>query len=102
MISLVAEKQTELEKLCIRYRVKSLELFGSGTNDDFNLASSDLDFLVLFQPCSPSEHYDRYFGLLESLEKLFGRRVDLVEADAMRNQYFIRRVNESRKPIYAA
>jgi len=102
MISLVAEKQTALEELCAKYRVKSLELFGSATNDDFNLASSDLDFLVLFQPCAPSEHYDRYFGLLESLEKLFGRRVDLVEADAMRNQYFIRRVNETRKPIYAA
>jgi hypothetical protein len=48
------------------------------------------------------EHYERYFGLLESLQELFARHVDLVEIGAMRNPYFIRRVNESRKLIYAA
>ncbi len=41
MISIVADKQIALEELCVRFRVKSLELFGSGANDDFNLASSD-------------------------------------------------------------
>jgi predicted nucleotidyltransferase len=58
--------------------------------------------LVVFEPCTPGEHYERYFGLAESLEALFGRRVDLVEANAMRNPYPIRRANATRTPLYAA
>jgi len=51
----------------------------------------------------PVEKYaDAYFGLLEGLEALFERRIDLVMAEAIRNPYFLERVNQSRKEIYAA
>jgi hypothetical protein len=36
------------------------------------------------------------------LVSLFGRSVDLVEPGGMRNPYFINRVNETRRMIYAA
>lgn len=100
-VDLVEDKREELAALCRRYRVLRLELFGSGVDDTFDAAESDLDFLVTFEACTPSEHYDRYFGLVESLESLFGRAVDLVEAGAMRNPYFIRHVNESKRLLYA-
>ncbi len=102
MISLVESKLDILKELCVKYAVMRLELFGSATSDEFNFSSSDLDFLVQFEECSPSDHYERYFGLLESLEELFDRKIDLVEEGAMRNPYFIRRVNQSRSSIYAA
>ncbi len=102
MNEIVNTKRDALGELCLRYHVKSLEVFGSATDDTFDGQTSDLDFLVVFEPCSPSEHYDRYFGLLESLEALFERSVDLVEASAMRNPYFIRSVNQTRTPVYAA
>jgi len=95
-------KQEALTALCRQYSVERLDLFGSATDDSFNPQRSDLDFLVTFAPCTPSEHYTRYFGLLESLESLFGRAVDLVEAGAMRNPYFIRQVNKSRRLLYAS
>lgn len=79
-----------------------LEVFGSAADGTFNEESSDLDFLVEFAPLSPAEHYDSYFGLWEDLKKLFARKIDLVEAGAMRNPYFIDSVNESRKAVYAA
>ena len=101
MNPMIEAKADELKQLCRRYHVQRLELFGSAAEDNFNPSLSDLDFLVQFEPCSPSEHYERYFGLLESLQALFGRQIDLVEAGAMRNPYFIRRVNRSRTPIYA-
>ncbi|MBI4558151.1 MAG: nucleotidyltransferase domain-containing protein [Candidatus Hydrogenedentes bacterium] len=96
------DKRQALVELCRTYAVHRLESFGSATNGSFDARESDLDFLVTFEPCTPGEHYERYFGLLESLESLFGRTVDLVEAQAMRNPYFIRQVNESRKLLYAA
>jgi len=45
---------------------------------------------------------DSYFGLLENLESLFGRRVDLVEASAIRNPYFREAVEKTKRPLYEA
>jgi predicted nucleotidyltransferase len=99
---MVQEKRDDMVELCRRFHVRSLELFGSGTCEEFAPDRSDLDFLVEFEPCRPSEHYERYFGLRECLHELFGRNVDLVEVRAVRNPYFLRRANESREPIYVA
>jgi len=98
----VESHPSAVDALCKRYQVRRLEVFGSAANGEFDPAHSDLDFMVEFEPCSPSEHYDRYFGLVESLESLFGRRVDLLEADSIRNPYLLRRINESRIRLYAA
>jgi len=102
MVSLVDDQRDGVEMLCRKHRVKRLEVFGSAADGTFDPARSDIDFLVEFQRLEPGEHADSYFGLLEDLKELFGRKVDLVEAGAMRNPYFIRRVNESRRPIYDA
>jgi len=99
---LVEDKHKELNALCKRFRVQRFEVFGSAADGSFDPATSDLDFLVEFLPLQPGEHFDAYFGLLEALQELFQRRIDLVETTAMRNPYFIRRVNESRISIYAA
>lgn len=45
---------------------------------------------------------DRYFGLLEGLEQLFGRPVDLVVASAIRNPYFRESVERTKALLYAA
>ena len=45
---------------------------------------------------------DQYFGLLSALQELFERNVDLVCASALRNPYFIKAVNATRKALYAA
>ncbi len=102
MDRLVEDKRTELDELCRKFRVRRLEFFGSAADGSFDPETSDLDFLVEFLPLKPGEHFDAYFGLLEALEELFQRRVDLVSINAMRNPYFIRRVNQSRIPVYAA
>ena len=99
---LIEQKHDDLNRLCERFKVQQLELFGSAAQGEFDPATSDLDFLVEFKNLEPSDHFDSYFGLIESLEALFQRRIDLVESGAMHNPYFIRRVNESRTSIYAA
>lgn len=102
MMGIIEDLRDQVEYLCREHRVQRLEVFGSAADGTFNPESSDLDFLVQFLPLSPAEHYEGYFGLWEALEALFGRKVDLVEPQAMRNPYFIRRVNESRRTVYAA
>jgi len=102
MYQLIQQRRHDLDALCRRYHVKRLELFGSAATGDFKPESSDLDFLVEFAPEHADRAFDDYFGLLEDLSKLFGRRVDLVSAKAMKNRYFIEEVNKSRQPLYAA
>ena len=102
MIPDVAERAEELERLCVRYGVRRLGLFGSAATDTQLREGSDLDFLVEFQPTVIATYADAYFGLLESLERLFGRPVDLVIGPAIRNPYFLQAVEETGTPIYEA
>ncbi|MGB2985810.1 MAG: nucleotidyltransferase domain-containing protein [Phycisphaerae bacterium] len=100
MIAAIDEQRETLETLCRRHRVRRLEVFGSAADGTFDSQRSDVDFLVEYFPLSPGEYYEAYFGLLESLEALFERRVDLVDATCLKNPYFIQGVNESRSVVY--
>ena len=98
----IEEKRDELLRLCAQYRVRRLELFGSALTDQFDPATSDLDFLVEFLPLQPGERADAYFELLNALRELFQRNVDLVMAKAIRNRYFLESINRNRTLLYAA
>ena len=101
METLIPERQRELAELCRQFRVRRLELFGSAAAGGFDSRTSDLDFLVEFLPLAEGEHADAYFGLLEALQDLFGRPVDLVVERAVRNPYFLEAVARSRAVLYA-
>lgn len=102
MLPLIEEKRAEVAELCRRKQVRRLEIFGSAARDDFDPSRSDLDFLVEFEPKSPVRGLDAYFGLKEELEALFGRPVDLVMPDAVRNPYVRAGIDKSRHLLYAA
>ncbi len=100
MHPVIEDKLEELHRLCECYKVKRLEVFGSVVNGKFDPETSDLDFLVEFQELEPGEHAEAYFGLVEGLESLFEREVDLVEASAIRNPYFLRSINKNRITLH--
>jgi uncharacterized protein len=98
----VVQHQAELEQLCRAFHVRRLELFGSAATGRDRPGESDLDFLVEFEPLSPGSYADTYFGLLEALEALFGRPIDLVVDSTIKNPYVRRSVDESKVLIFAA
>jgi predicted nucleotidyltransferase len=103
MIEVLKNNREGLVRLCGQYSVKHLELFGSAlTEDGFDPQTSDIDFLVEFLPLEPAQHAKSYFGLLEELQDMFGRNVDLVEVKAINNPYLLESINKSRSEIYAA
>ena len=79
-----------------------LEVFGSATRDDFDLAKSDVDFLVEFDISVAMGGLRQYMGFKFALEDLFGRSVDLVMTNALDNPYFIAEIANERRVIYAA
>ena len=78
MNPLFERHRPEIERLCRRFGVAQLAVFGSATGADFRPLSSDIDFVVEFQPAARNNAFDRYFGLKEELERLFERPVDLL------------------------
>jgi len=101
MESVIEKNRRAIEELCRRYHVARLDVFGSLVAGDFN-ESSDIDFLVEFDTDVNRRRFDNFFELLRAMERLFNRRVDLVEAGGLRNPYFVKHVNQTRRPVYAA
>ena len=102
MNATIAEHQTELIQLCSMFHVRQLELFGSALGDAYDPERSDLDFLVEFEAMPNGGYAAAFFGFKESLEKLFGRPVDLVVGSAIRNPYFRQSIEQSKVLVYAA
>ena len=80
--ALVADNAEEIRAIARRHRGRRIQLFGSvargeGRND------SDLDFLVEFE--AGSSLFD-LLHLQDDLERLLGRRVDVVSAGALKER----------------
>jgi predicted nucleotidyltransferase len=102
MQSLIQERSVQLTRLCREHHVRRLEVFGSAARSDFDPASSDLDFLVEFEPISPVVYAQAYFSLKEALEALFKRSVDLITPASLNNPYFRASLAASSVRVYAA
>ncbi len=94
-----AEYKKEIEKICRKFPVKRLGVFGSVLTPDFS-QNSDIDVLVVFDSDKDTDLFSRYFDLKEQLEKIFRREVDLVVDKAFRNPVFRESVEKTRTVIY--
>ncbi len=92
--------EPEIAELCRRLKISRLDTFGSATSEDFR-AESDVDVLVRFEQ-DGGGLFNRYFDLKEGLEAIFGRPVDVVMEDSLKNPYFKASVERSRQTLYAA
>lgn len=102
MLNELTKKQADLERLCRKYRVQRLAVFGSALGEGFDPNRSDIDFLVSFEEMKPEDYADAYFGLLEDLQALFGRPIDLVTESGLRNPWLRREVENQQSVLYAA
>jgi uncharacterized protein len=97
----IENHRASIAKICFKYGIARLEVFGSAARAvDFS-DSSDADFLVEFLPTvEPGLH--EFFGAKAELEKLLGRSVDLVQNSAVRNPFVLASINRNRELVYAA
>ena len=103
MHSAIADKKDELARLCRRYEVARLEIFGSAASSaEFDAHTSDADFLVEFDADSKMAPFDQFFNFADALRNTLGRPVDLLESSAISNPYLRAAINKSRKLVYAS
>jgi uncharacterized protein len=89
-----------LAEFCRTWRIRELSLFGSALRDDFG-PESDLDFLVSFEPGAELDLFD-VLEMKAALERQYGRPVDLVEKEALRNPWRKREILRTHEVIYAS
>ena len=98
-MDLIEQNIENLKKLCDRYNVFQLYIFGSVLNDQFN-AESDIDFLVTFHDLEVDLYADNYFDFKFSLEDLFNRQIDLLEDKAIKNPFLKKSIDSTKQLIY--
>ncbi len=102
MVPAILEHREAIAELCRRYGVFRLEVFGSAARgSDFDPARSDVDFL--YDLGDRSLTFDTYLDMIDELEALFGRHVDLVSRQAVeqsRNHIRRRSILAAAEPIY--
>jgi hypothetical protein len=96
-LSLPKEK---IEEFCLRWKVDEFSLFGSVLRDDFDL-DSDIDILVSLSEDADLDLYD-WITMIEELEEIFGREVDLVEKSTLKNPFRRHAILTNREIIYAS
>jgi uncharacterized protein with HEPN domain/predicted nucleotidyltransferase len=92
----VQQKLPDLIRICESCGIRRLELFGSAARDDFQPASSDLDFAVTFEKSARPGGFELYLEVLREFEDLFGRKVDLLEAEAITNPFLLDAIAQDR------
>jgi predicted nucleotidyltransferase len=90
----------QLDAYCRRHQIQEMALFGSVLRDDFD-ASSDIDLLVSFSSEADHSLLD-HVNMENELAELLGRKVDLVEKEAVENPFVRHQINTNCALIYAA
>jgi hypothetical protein len=89
----------EIRNFCYRWKVKELSLFGSALREDFK-PDSDVDLLISFTEDAIWCVFD-FVEMKEELSNIFGREVDLIEKEALRNPFRRHAILYNREIIYA-
>ncbi|MCL4474218.1 MAG: nucleotidyltransferase domain-containing protein [Actinobacteria bacterium] len=90
----------ELEKICEKFSIRKLSVFGSAARADFGV-DSDIDVLVEFRP-GKSPSLGKFVDLQDELSDFLGRKVEATTVSIMNNPYRKREIEKDVKELYAA
>jgi predicted nucleotidyltransferase len=90
----------KIKDFCTRWKISEFSLFGSVLREDF-APESDIDVLISFEPEIPWSLFD-WMDMIEELQGILGREVDLVEKSGLRNPFRRRAILSTREVIYAS
>ncbi|HUT73727.1 MAG TPA: nucleotidyltransferase domain-containing protein [Armatimonadota bacterium] len=96
----IAVDRGRIEGFCRKWRVKELSIFGSALREDFH-PDSDVDVLVELEEDAPWDAFG-WVDMIEELEAILGRQVDLVDKAGLRNPFRRHAILRTREVIHAA
>lgn len=99
MIANLKVSDDRIAEFCHKWQVREFSFFGSVLRDDFR-PDSDVDVLITFTKSSPT--LEEWLDMHDELRDLFGRDVDLIERDRLRNPFRLHEILKTRRVVYAA
>jgi predicted nucleotidyltransferase len=96
----IRTSEKQLNDFCRKWKVAELSVFGSVVRDDFR-PDSDVDLLVSFASDAQWSLYD-WTDMIGELQEIFGRKVDLLSLQALRNPFRRYEILKAREILYAA
>ncbi len=88
-----------IQALCQFYQVKELYAFGSTVRGNAR-QDSDVDLLVTFAEVSLYDYFDNYLNFKTDLERLFDKKVDLVESQTVKNPFLKKSIEQHQLLLY--
>ena len=100
-MKLIELNMDKIVALCKKYKVAKLWVFGSILTTRFN-DRSDVDFIVEFDSdrLDILDYADNFFDFIHSIEDVVKRKIDMVVDSSIRNPYFRKEVNDTRRLIW--
>jgi hypothetical protein len=100
MHALLKDNLSGIVKLCKKYHVNKLYVFGSVLTGRFSIHDSDIDLYVELLPLPAMERGQTLIDLWDQLESLLDRKIDLVTDQPVRNPYFLSELEKTKQIIY--
>ena len=91
-------KYKDIVRLCEKYHINELSIFGSSIRDDFN-EDSDVDLLISYKPKAKISLFDES-GLWYEFSTLINREVDLVDIRGLKNPIRREDILATREIVY--
>ena len=93
-------KDRRITEIFKNHKVEKAYVFGSFLSENFN-DKSDIDFLIRFEEgIAPLEKSELWWNLHDTLRDFFNREVDIITENSLKNPYFIKELNDTKKLIY--
>jgi len=92
--------QAAIEAFCKKWKVTEFSLFGSVLREDFS-ADSDIDVLLDFDGPTGLSLFE-WIEMKDELEALFGRPIDMLAKEGLRNPFRRESILNRREVMYAA
>lgn len=91
--------KSAIELLCEKHKVEELYVFGSAVTGEMT-DESDIDFLVRFKSFDLNNYFLNYLEFKMALEKVTGKKVDLIEKQTLKNPILIQSIEKSKELLY--
>jgi len=92
--------EERIRDFCGKWKIAELAVFGSVLREDFR-PDSDVDVLVTFAKDAQWTLYD-WVDIIAELREIFGRDVDLLSSQSLRNPFRRHEILKGRETLYAA
>ena len=98
-VNIITQHLSQIQHLMRQYGVQKAYAFGSAVKGNMH-ADSDVDFIITFPENIDVDTYaNNYFSLIDALENLLQKRVELVAEETLSNPYLIQSINSHKLTV---